>query len=348
MNIVRLTPPGRSAIASLLVEGNETAGLPGFLSRKSPLSRNTPVYTRLPLEISDAPEEVVLHLLDDGRLEIHSHGGEAVIRAIMQTLKTRFQATEQSWSDWVLSNPESEKSRQVRTALAMIPQAKTERIAGILLDQYHGALDRELAAIQNGSAAEAERRLKRLRENEKLGRRILAPFRIVLFGPVNSGKSSLLNALVGFERVVVHREAGTTRDAVCVESVIDGWPVTLMDTAGIRRTDHELEQEGIKRSWESVQNADLVINIIDHSLLKNETKIKLDHPAVLDVVSKWDLPEVQAEAGKYPDAACVSAKTGEGIETLQQRIAKRLVPNPPQIGEAVPLTDCFPHGENHV
>ncbi|MCL2304514.1 MAG: 50S ribosome-binding GTPase [Planctomycetaceae bacterium] len=349
MNIIRMTPPGRSAIASLRVEGKNLAEIFEWLSVKSPPSRNpsqnTPIYTRLPLEISDASEEVVLHLLDENRLEIHSHGGEAVVSAIVQTLKNKFQAVELPWSEWVLKHSESKQSQQMQVALSMIPFAKTERIAKILLDQYHGALDRELATIRNSSPEEAKRRLARLQENGKLGRRILTPFQIVLFGPVNSGKSSLLNALVGFQRVVVHHDAGTTRDAVHVESVIDGWPVLLIDTAGIRQTDHELEQEGIKRSWESVLDADLVLNLIDLSSPTKATErggIKLDHPEILDVVTKCDLSEVQAEANLYPDAVKVSAKTGEGIETLLQRIAGRLVPHPPEIGEAVPLAQIDP------
>ena len=337
MNIIRLTPPGRSAVASLRVEGENLAEIFRRLTVTSPLSRNRPIYARFPLEISDAPEEVVLHLLDENRLEIHSHGGEAVVAAIMQTLKNRFQAAELSWSDWVLNNPEPGQPQQVQTALSMIPSTKTERVAKILLDQYHGALDRELAVIQECSAGEAGRRLERLRENAKLGHRILTPFRIVLFGPVNSGKSSLLNALVGFQRVIVHQDAGTTRDAVHVESVIDGWPVTLIDTAGIRPTSHELEQEGIRRSWESVQNADLVLNLLDLTQPKRETEIKPDHPEILEVAGKCDLPEIQTAAHLHPDAVKVSAKTGEGIETLLRQIAGRLVPHPPAIGEAVPL-----------
>jgi len=337
LTTIRLTPPGRSAIASLYLEGEKVTEVFKWLSTKSVLSWNVPIHVRFPLDMSRTSEEVVLHLLDENRLEIHSHGGEAVVEAIMQTLKNRFQATELAWNDWVLKNRESEQSPQVQIALSLIPCAKTERIAKILLDQYHGALDRELAAVQNCSATEAGRRLTRLRENEKLGYQINEAFRIVLFGPANSGKSSLLNALVGFQRVVVHSKAGTTRDVVHVESIIDGWPVVLVDTAGIRLTNHELEQEGIKRSWESIQNADLVLNLIDLSLPKQEATIQFDHPATLDILSKCDLPEVQAVVSLYPDTIQVSAKTGEGIETLLQQIAGRLVPHPPNPGEAVPL-----------
>jgi len=329
LTIIRLTPPGRSAIASLRLEGEKVAEIFKWLTSKSTLTRNVPVYARFPLDISGASEEVVLHLFDENHLEIHSHGGEAVVTAVVQTLKNRFLTAELSWGDWVLKN----KPSQTQIALSLIPYTKTERIAKILLDQYHGALDRELAAIQNHSTEEAERRLARLRENEKLGYRILEAFRVVLFGPVNSGKSSLLNALVGFQRVIVHHEAGTTRDAVQVEGVIDGWPVVLIDTAGIRQADHELEQEGIRRSWESVQNADLVLNLID----PQAAAVPLDHPEILEVVNKCDLPEVQAVADQSPNAIRVSAKTGEGIETLLQRIAERLVPHPPEPGEAVPL-----------
>ena len=336
-SIIRLTPPGRSAVASIRVEGENIAKILKHLRREN-ASRSTPIFARFPLEGLGTREEVVLHILDENRLEIHSHGGEAVVAAITQTLRKQFGAMEIPWNDWIAESQAVGKSEQVKKAIALIPYAKTERVAQILVDQYHGALEREMAAMQNCDAAEKERRNARLVENAKLGRRILTPHKIVLFGPVNSGKSSLLNAIVGFQRVIVHADAGTTRDAVGVESVIDGWPVTIVDTAGIRTTDHEIEQEGIRLAWESVQTADLVLKIVDLTQKKNEPIIPLEHSNVLTIVNKCDLPEVQKSAATlFPAALKISAKTGEGLENLLDQISKRLVPNPPQSGEAIPL-----------
>ena len=137
-SIIRLTPPGRSAVASIRVEGEKIAEILKHL-RSENASRSTPVFARFPLDGLETREEVVLHILDENRLEIHSHGGEAVVAAIMQMLRKQFGATEIPWSDWIVDDQAAGKSEQVKKAIALIPYAKTGRIAQILVDQYHGA-----------------------------------------------------------------------------------------------------------------------------------------------------------------------------------------------------------------
>ena len=78
------------------------------------------------------------------------------------------------------------------------------------------------------------------------GRHLLTPFDVVLAGPANVGKSSLINALVGYNRAIVYDAPGTTRDVITAETAIDGWPVTLSDTAGLRDSDDPLEMAGVQ------------------------------------------------------------------------------------------------------
>ncbi len=87
----------------------------------------------------------------------------------------------------------------------------------------------------------------------------------MLAGRINVGKSSLLNALAGYARAIVHPAPGTTRDAVAITAAIDGWPVELCDTAGLRAAGDAVERAGIDRARERLAAADLVILVTDRS-----------------------------------------------------------------------------------
>ena len=96
-----------------------------------------------------------------------------------------------------------------------------------------------------------------------LGRHLVRPWSVVLAGPVNVGKSSLINALAGYGRSIVHHAPGTTRDAVTAATAIDGWPVELCDTAGLRPAATPVERAGIERAQERLAQADLAVLVFD-------------------------------------------------------------------------------------
>lgn len=132
---------------------------------------------------------------------------------------------------------------------------------------------------------------------------------VVLAGEPNAGKSSLMNALLGENRAIVSDVAGTTRDSIEEGLDIDGWPIRLVDTAGLRSTDDVVEAEGVVRTGELMGKADIVV------------AFDCDVPGAIRIHAKCDLD------GKCADARsglCVSAKTGEGIAELKQAIAVRL------------------------
>jgi tRNA modification GTPase len=145
-------------------------------------------------------------------------------------------------------------------------------------------------------------------------------FRVVLAGPPNAGKSSLLNALARREAAIVSEEAGTTRDVIEVRLDLDGLPVIVTDTAGIREPQGAIEREGIRRTLERAGAADLVLWLSDSSdpaaVPPPEVSARGDKFFV-PVATKIDLPG----ANLSRETSAVSAKTGDGLSELTRRLA---------------------------
>lgn len=153
-------------------------------------------------------------------------------------------------------------------------------------------------------------------------------FRVALLGAPNAGKSSLLNALARRQAAIVSEEAGTTRDIIEVRLDLGGYPVIVSDTAGIRETAGGIEQEGIRRSIGAARDADLVLWLTESGAdfppdsVSRETRIE----ALWVVRTKSDLgvgvPPTRPSRGEGEgDVMTISAKTGEGLDTLVREIA---------------------------
>ena len=175
-------------------------------------------------------------------------------------------------------------------------------------------LHREDAA---GRLAEVRRALDDVLAKSRQGSLLRSGVHVVLAGRPNVGKSSLLNRLAGEERAIVTAIPGTTRDALREPIQIDGVPLVVVDTAGLRESQDELERLGVQRTQHELQRADLVLAVFDASRGRDDLR---DLPAAalrIDVYNKLDLaPGFCAPSG----ALAVSAKTGEGLELLRRRI----------------------------
>src|SRR5262249_15997807 len=152
-------------------------------------------------------------------------------------------------------------------ASAALARATTVRTASILLDQMHGAFDAAVSAILaaldgEGPPSSAAQMLAELADRVPLGRHLTAPWRVVIAGAPNVGKSRLVKALAGYQRSVVSPTPGTTRDVVTVRLAI-GWPIELADTAGLRDESDALEGQGIELARSRLAEADLCLWVLD-------------------------------------------------------------------------------------
>jgi tRNA modification GTPase len=155
------------------------------------------------------------------------------------------------------------------------------------------------------------------------GEMIREGFRVVLAGPPNVGKSSLLNALARRDVAIVSEEAGTTRDVIEVKLDLEGLPIVVSDTAGIREAAGSIEQEGIRRTLGRARDADLVLWMVDATNLGAPAPAQLDVRAerMLVVVNKFDLLDNKIMQPLPEGAIAVSALTGFGLDRLTLRLA---------------------------
>jgi len=156
------------------------------------------------------------------------------------------------------------------------------------------------------------------------GRILREGVRTVIFGEPNVGKSSLLNRLLGYERAIVSEMAGTTRDTIEETINVNGIPLRLIDTAGVREAGDLIEAEGIQRTVRQIEEADLLIEVVDASQPRPERQILPHHEAGrLLVLNKVDLAE-HTDWQSHPDAVRLSCKGGSGFDTLSQAIRECL------------------------
>jgi len=337
-----LTAGGRGAVSSIAVSGSAATELieRHFEAQsKSQLNRSLAESPLLRVVFGHwrrdgTVEEVVVCRKCETYCEVHCHGGRAAAGAIVADL-VALGAKEISWQQWIHGQATDEIQAE---ALCALSEAPTQRCAGVLLDQYHGALRRAFAKVEHllrdEGTEQASKLLESLRRRGHLGLHLTRPFRVALLGPPNVGKSSLLNRLLGFQRSIVFDQPGTTRDVVSAITALDGWPVELLDTAGLRETTDQLEATGAARARRTAEDADLVLYVVEPSIANltfGETGQK-----VLYVLNKIDqmASDDQVPSGLLPTCAL----TGEGAARLVNAIVQKLVPDSPNDGDAVPFT----------
>jgi tRNA modification GTPase len=272
-------------------------------------------------------------------VELHCHGGRAVVDALLACLAERaglrqalpgeftrrafesgrIDLTEaEGLADLIEAETESQRKAAMRLAEGALSRqverwrerllslsAKAEH--AIDYDEDDARFDSLLARDCNDLAMELEEWLRRPRA-EPLKDGVL----VVVAGPVNAGKSSLINAIVGEDKVIVADVPGTTRDSIEVPLVVSGVPIRLTDTAGIRRTGDRVEALGVERAGRLVRAADVLLWLGDPHDAP-------EHARRINVHAKSDLPQ----KGSPPDGSiAVSSLTSAGISELLENVAR--------------------------
>jgi len=304
-----------------------------------------------------AAEGVVVVASSAHALEVHCHGGRAAVAALRESLVA--QGVQWLSRDaWLESIAPSSAAAKLWSLVALTKTLPTTRIA---LDQARGALQGWAREVDQWGELHPNHALQRARDDgeailarQGIGKHLIEPWTVVVAGQVNVGKSTLVNHLLGYRRTITFDAPGTTRDVVTAETAIEGWPVRLCDTAGVRSSDDPLECEGIQRALHAVEEADAVLVVLEptaeHPPWTPEFLSILRSPWIV-VINKIDsiadpgaavarLQQRLAEQHLTPNAMlAISAITGEGIDQLEHRLARALVGELPPPGAPVPLLD---------
>lgn len=362
-----LSPPGRGALAVVGVFGPAATDTVSacFRPRGTKLMADRPdgsilfgswvgtdaaatqAAVRLPAE------DLVVVKRSSNDVEIHPHGGRTAAERVLVDLEASG-CRRIDWPAFLEARGLSTVEVEVRRALAM---AAGPKAAAILARQLAvpgdrgvpstgpGILERALGEVgrlaEAGRADAAATQARRLLEWASLGLRLTQPWRVVVVGPPNAGKSSLINAIAGFARSIVAPEAGTTRDLLEARIVLDGWEIILVDTAGLRDVAADaVERQGIDRARDAVRTADLVIEVSEarQTATVVEGACGDRHRHVLRVATKVDLAGAARSAEDVARRIQTSAITGEGMGTLVTAILRALAPEEPEADVPVPFT----------
>jgi tRNA modification GTPase len=364
------TPLGRSGIGVIRISGGDSLKIlrtlisaecydpqPNLLSLKSlrdpatdePLDEALVCFFKAPHSFTG--EDIV---------ELHCHGSPVLLRTVIDLILTfgarladpgefslravshgRLKLTEaEAIRDLIDAQTDKalrQATRQLKGEISARLQPAKEHLLEIIvrLESSLEFVEEDLPAIQQEhvieSLADLTRDLSHLRSTFAVGKLLRDGLKVALMGRPNVGKSSLFNSLVGHERAIVTHIPGTTRDTLTESIGIDGVPVVLVDTAGIRTSRDEIESMGVERARREAADADLLVLVIDGSEhLHDEDRLLLDEISqVCHIVAlnKSDLPTFSAASLHDPYPKCstvvsVSAKTEVGLESLRAAILK--------------------------
>ena len=359
------TAPGRGGIGVVRVSGRDLMRFASALISK-PLQPRRAVLTAFCDHAGDPIDEGIALFFPaphsytgEDVIELQGHGGPVVMRQLLQRcleigarLARPGEFTERAYlngrmdlaqAEGVADLIEASTALAARAALRSLKgdfseliQGLTSRIVALrtLLEATLDFPEEEVEFLTAGRAAEQlttiREQLDRVMASTQQGSLLREGIHAVLIGEPNVGKSSLLNRLAGEDVAIVTDVPGTTRDAVREQIDIDGLPVHIIDTAGLRETDDPVERIGIRRTWTQIEKADLALVVSDAAGVDDSGQQGIINrlPAGLArirVLNKIDLAErpFAREAQDNEDRVWVSAKTGAGLDLLKQAIWDR-------------------------
>jgi tRNA modification GTPase len=357
------TPPGEGAIALVRVSGPNAIQIADKIFRGKEKPSRFVSHVQHLGEICDAEDQLIdqvvfsLHrapasYTGEDLVEVSCHGGTLVTAKVLEAcLRAGARAarpgefTERAFLNGKMDLTQAEAVIDLiraRTDLAL--RSATEQLEGKLGDQIRKIRDELIALLAHINASidfpeegiapdEGDTlcaRLDFIRDEiaallatADQGRVLREGVRVVIYGATNAGKSSLLNRLLGYDRVIVSDTHGTTRDTIEETLNLDGVPIRLLDTAGLRASESELESEGIARTEKSLQLADLRLHIADCNAPRPAHFNGRDAESnEIVVLNKSDLPE-DGDWQNFP-ALRISCVTGEGLPQLQKEILTRV------------------------
>ena len=360
------SPPGQGAVALIRISGGDAVAVSRKIFRQNANHDWKPRYQYFGKIIDPVDQSIIDEVLltwfpaphsftGEDVVEIGCHGGVIVTRAILEALlRAGAEPAEAGeFSQRAFLNGKIDLTQA--EAIMDLISAKTDLAMKAANRQLEGRLGKDLESLRQdliGLIAQLEAwidfpeddidtdsakallhrldrinaRITALLATAEQGHFLRDGIRTVIAGPPNAGKSSLLNLLLGFDRAIVNETAGTTRDTIEEVINISGFPVRLIDTAGIRDSRDEIENEGIARSRGQIKNAELILLVIDSAenaeVLKN---IELpEETKTLTILNKSDLPAHPDWENRPSNSIALSCLSDSGKSELTAAISEIL------------------------
>ena len=358
------TGPGISGIAVIRISGPETSKVIEILTNKKlPKPRIASLRKINKINTSELIDEGLIlwfpgpeSYTGEDMAEIQVHGSKAVIDALHSSIsqiencrmaepgeftKLAFQNGKinllkaESVADLISSETEIQRQQAIK-----IMDGKSadqfnflrEKLLKILsyveakIDFPDEDLPNDILDEIKNNSNDVIKKIEKILNDQKVGERIREGFKIAILGPTNAGKSSLINHLSNRDVAIVSEIAGTTRDVIETHLNIDGYPVIISDTAGIRESKDEIEKKGIKLSLNRAEEADLKLVVVDAKSPDFTDVLKglLDENAIL-VINKSDLLEKEIDSEiKNINHVLISIKDNKNIDELISKIKNNL------------------------
>jgi tRNA modification GTPase len=358
------TPPGNGGVGIVRVSGPATSGIAQRLLGKLPTPRHAHFAAFLDAGGEPIDSGIALYFpapasyTGENILELQGHGGAVVLDMLLKrvlALGARLarpgEFTERAFLNNKLDLAQAE-------AVADLIEAGTEQAVRSAQNSMQGVFSRQVnelveeltelrtfveAAIDfadeeidflGDGAIEQRvetlvRRIEEILQTAQQGRLLRDGMNVVIAGRPNAGKSSLLNALAGHEAAIVTDIAGTTRDVLRERIQIDGMPLHIIDTAGLRDVAGIVEQEGIRRAREEIDKADRILLLIDSRAAENQDDLLKSMPAHVNVTKIYNKIDLTGDPPQCLESAygCeihLSVKTGAGLELLKQHLKRSM------------------------
>jgi tRNA modification GTPase len=358
------TGPGISGVAIIRISGEQSSKIIETLTgKKVPLPRIATLRKINKINTSELIDEGIIlwfpgpeSYTGEDMAEIQVHGSKAVVDALHSSisqiencrLAEPGEFTKLAFQNGKINLLKAESIADLISAETEIQRKQAIKIMdGKSADQFNFLREKLLKILSNVEAKidfpdedlptnilneiknnsnEVIKKIEKILNDQKVGERIREGFKIAILGPTNAGKSSLLNHLSNRDVAIVSEIAGTTRDVIETHLNIDGYPVIVSDTAGIRASKNEIEKKGIRLSLNRAEEADLKLVVVDAKNLDFTDVLRglLDQNAIL-VINKSDLLEKEIDSEiKKINHVLISIKEKKNIDQLILKIKNNL------------------------
>ena len=354
------TPSGQGGVGIIRISGPNAASIAEKISGLCPAPRFAHYGTFVDKDKITIDSGLTLYFkkpfsfTGEDVIELHAHGGPVVLDILLKEIlqydvrpAKAGEFSERAFLNDKIDLTQAEAiadliaadSEQAARAATRSLQGEFSKVIHLLVEELtqlriyvESALDfpeEEIDFLADDAIAtkleSVRQQLSTVKKSAQQGRLLKEGMTVVIAGKPNAGKSSLLNQLAGQESAIVTEIAGTTRDVLREHIQIDGLPLHIIDTAGLRDSDDIVEQEGVKRAKQMIEKADRVLFVVDINEEESDSeKVLIDsvpeNIGVTTVYNKIDKKDLEAKISEDESTIHLSAKNGEGIDLLRQHL----------------------------